>query len=352
MLTRLIEIEKRKVPDGDVSGLSPERLLLLKQRLLNEKETIVASFDKSPSMQAARKFSGMKTWIYAGIAAMLILGIGLYLLPAKFRELDTRIVFSKGNSNNLAAGTVLLNNSNVSTNSDAIMLLQQGDHVKTLIGQNSRFKVQKILLQHGKLDIELFHESGLLYCSVERGQADLKIITPGAQVRVVGTRFSVQTNDQVTQVAVLEGTVQVIPHKKTGQAETDKIHSVSSGQVLHVSAKNGDITERLQTKSEVEFLNKMQEFVLLPKDNSEIQRNTLAESILAAQNRGEVPNPGVKLTLADIRKKYGRISRVNLKNGKSYVGFFTLRGPQIQIITVSGPVRFSSDLLKDVRDAE
>lgn len=352
MLARLTDIEKRKAHKGEVSGLSPERALLLKQRLLTEKETILASFDKSSAIQVARKSSRLKIWIPAGIAAMLLIGIGFYLLPAKSQELETRITFSKGNANILTSGSILPKATSVSTNPDSMLLLQQGENVETLIGQNTRFKVQRTAVKNGKPNIELLHESGLIYCAVDKGKADLNIATPGAQIRVVGTRFSIQTDDQATQVAVLEGTVQVIPNKKEGNLESEKPRPLSSGQILQISLKNGSITERSQTQGEQGLLNMLHELVLLPKDSSGNQRNTLAERILTAQNKSKMAIPAAKLTLADIRKKYGKISRVNLTNGRSYTGFFTMRGKQLQIITPNGTVRVASDLLKDVRDAE
>jgi hypothetical protein len=45
-----------------------------------------------------------------------------------------------------------------------------------------------------------------------------------------------------------------------------------------------------------------------------------------------------KLTLADIKAKYGRIAKIQTKNGKEYVGYFNQQGAEMTIQTVDGQV--------------
>jgi len=53
----------------------------------------------------------------------------------------------------------------------------------------------------------------------------------------------------------------------------------------------------------------------------------------------EAAKPEVKkLTLADIKAKYGRIAKIQTKNGKEYVGYFNQQGAEMTIQTVDGQV--------------
>src|SRR5262249_40916765 len=46
----------------------------------------------------------------------------------------------------------------------------------------------------------------------------------------------------------------------------------------------------------------------------------------------------VRLTLKDIKDKYGRIARIETKNGHVYEGYFNQMGAHMTVQTVSGPI--------------
>ncbi len=350
MLVRLTEIERRKQgATGELSGLSVEGTSILKEKLLREKNSILAEFNQTGIIQPRKASARMKTWVAGGIAAMVMVATGLTLILRQPTGPKAHLVFSKGDVQ--AGGQVLqtgtaIKDQPLTTSAGSLAVIHHGDSVKTILGPGSRVRSVKSTLTSGKSDIELVLEKGLFYSDVTKGQALLKIITPSAEIKVIGTGFSVQTDEQGTHVSVLEGIVQVSPvEQNPGQPTSGKPTLLEAGQKIFVSPKDSQLTVAALSAGELGFLRLLHD---LTRTTAQTGLSALAEKILLAENQGSAP----KLTLADIRRKYGKISRVNLTNGKSYVGFFTMRGNQLQIITPQGTVRVASHLLRDVRDAE
>ncbi|MFO0712625.1 MAG: FecR family protein [Sandaracinus sp.] len=65
-----------------------------------------------------------------------------------------------------------------------------------------------------------------------RGRQHLRVVTPSAEVEVVGTIFTVRVDDAGTSVSVREGTVRVTrPHGSEGEAEAVLVHAGESVRV-------------------------------------------------------------------------------------------------------------------------
>lgn len=370
MIARWTDVERRKSgDDGHISKLTREKTSLLKERLLAEKDGILAEFRKSSEVHAIRKSSRLKTWLPLGIAALFLLGIGFPFFRQQYPLVETRLVFQQGsfadNHETLQTNSVIPIGVPFSTKQSSVAVLSHGEQMRTLLGQNSQLTIQRSQIEDQKPSLVMSHRNGLIFCAVKKGKAYLKIQTRQAEISVIGTSFSVQADDKNTQLLVLEGIVQIIPSesftKRTGNGtsteNSDRRILIQKGEKVQLSQKNNRMTLTLLSPAEIQFLRMLNDLTdqagnRTRADFSGKSLSALADELVISQNKRKEQALTSKLTLAEIRRKYGKISKVNLINGKSYVGFFRIQGNQVLIVTPNGTIRVTRDLLRDVRDAE
>lgn len=311
MASRLAAIELRRAgAAGELAGLSPEHTAMLKRRLLSEKASILAEFDRQSPLRPATNRLKTGIWISTGIAALLLLGIGLTLLRAPSISTETRIAYGKGEvkaaDQSLRAGDVAGTGSIISTGATSLTVLHQGEHVTTALASNTGVVIRAGANHAGKPHFELENLNGLVFCSVVKDRATLTIKTATGEIRVIGTSFSVDAGPLGTTVAVLEGTVEV--QSDDGVSASRR---VPAGERIQIAQKNRAMTSRPLSPAETQALRGLQEFT------ADAKLTGLADRILKDENILRNQQTAVKLTLAEIRKKYGKISRVNLTNGAS-----------------------------------
>lgn len=357
MAARLTAVELRRSQDaGELTVLSADKVALLKQKLFSEKAAILAEFEKSNPLRAMAAKRKTGVWISSGIAALLLLGVGIVLLRNPSAAVETRIVFVKGDvqvaESSAKTGAVTKTGSPITTGAVSLTVLKQGKYVATAIAQNTRLTIRSVASDSGRPHFELENLNGLVFCSVEKGQAMVTVKTPTGKIHVIGTSFSIDAGPLGTNVAVLEGTVEVQPGNAPAQTK-----QVSAGTRLQISQKSGPATSQQLLPAETQALNNFQKLTALGgaenrKDTQEDEINELSEKVLKTEKILRHKSTPAKLTLADIRKKYGKISQVTLTNGTSYIGFFSLNGDQMSIITANGTVVVPSVQLKDIRRAD
>lgn len=377
MLDRLIEIEKRKQGiAGNLPKLSFEKASLLKKRLLAEKDTILADFQRVSPIKSFWRAPNLKIWMTTGIAALLLIGIGVVFTRKTSHVTETSVTYLKGNvmvnERLLQIGTNLVPGSTISTGNLSLALLGQDRAVTTIIGQGSKLRIEKSYNLDGHSKIYWENQIGTIFCKVAKGRAQVNIATPSAIITVIGTSFSVFTDVHGTAIHVLEGLVQVNPNdifirkrqNKGKPYKPAKPLQVHAGEKAYISEATYQIATTPLSSKELRLLQKFHELATfaesMPQEQTPTPKSRFDQMVNSIFNAGTnlktknetATKSKITLTLADIRRKYGKISRVNLINGDSYVGFFTMRGNQVQIITPKGTIRVSRDMLKDVRAAE
>jgi hypothetical protein len=375
MLLRLIELEEAKLRTNGAAPLAAEKINAVMDRLLAEKETILAGFDSQPALLVRKKSSTAKIWGSIGIAAMLVLGVGITYFLKISNAVEGRVVTAKGalkkNNQTLQPGAVLAKGDTIATEAKALAVLGWGKSATTLLSQNTRVNVVKLEKQDRPL-IEIENTNGLTFTSVEKGRVDFIVRTPTAVCGVRGTSFNVNVTSDGTVVTVLDGVVETRLNEKFLETIPDAAQREKLAQPIQVNPKQKILISRANhsavvselSEAEVRYLTKLEKIAALGREKSDggdTQRgaaidkeaDTLAAEVFAAEVNPTASGADGKapaMTLADIRKKYGKVSRVNLKTGTSYTGYFKLKGAQMEIVTTRGVVRVPTTQLKDVQD--
>ena len=157
-----------------------------------------------------------------------------------------------------------------------------------------------------------------------------EVSTPDAVVTVKGTVFAVIHNGSKTSVFVSEGVVN-LKHISSGF-----ISDIEAGYYAEAGA---EAKKRKLSKKERELLNA---FEIAAEDASLLpELNRIYDSII---NKKESQG---RMTLDDIREKYGQIDEVLLYSGKRYTGAIITRSDKMKIQTENGIISVPA---KDVRN--
>lgn len=367
MLLRLIAFEEAKMrAAAEAPGLKPEKIAAVTARLIAEKEKILAGFESTPALSLKKK-SSLRVWVPVAAAAALILAVGIPYLMRQTAGVDVRLITMRGgvqvNGVAAAVGMPLAKENTIATSAKSLAVVGWGGPATTLIGQNSKVVVG----QAEKTDrprIAMENLQGLVFTRVEKGGADFVVQTPTAVLGVRGTSFQVQVTPDGTTLSVLDGSVETklnpkfietLPAAQRAKAAEPVV--VNPRQKIVISASQKTAAVSALSEAEVQQLTKLEKLVTLSREKADGARAAAVEketTILVAEIFAAEANPAAnaapKLTLEDIRKKYGKVSRVNLKTGTSYVGYFVLKGAQMEIITPRGVVRVPTAQLRDVQD--
>jgi hypothetical protein len=158
-----------------------------------------------------------------------------------------------------------------------------------------------------------------------------EVVTPDAVAAVKGTVFAVMYNKGKTSVIVSEGVVN-LKHVPSGfTSDIDTGYYAEAGE---------EIKKRKLSTKESELL---KEFNAVTDDSSSL-------SVLTGVYEGMIADNAVKgrMTLDDIRKKYGQIDEFVLYSGKRYTGAIISRGDKMKIQTVNGIVSVPSKDVKNI----
>lgn len=196
--------------------------------------------------------------------------------------------------------------------------------------------------------IELSQSSGSSFSKIAKGQSEFSIKTPTAVAGVRGTSFELTVgNGKVTQIKLLEGKVAVAKADATteiNEATFENATIVEAGQKIDATATKVSAPVEISDveKSSLQAMNSVE---IAPVNGAAVVPDSVAayatgeaataSLATAAPAKAEVK----KLTLADIKAKYGRIAKIQTKNGKEYVGYFNQQGGEMTIQTVDGQVR-------------
>ena len=246
-------------------------------------------------------------------------------------------------------GQTVSKDATIEVKNNSMAVLQFSSSASITLKANSVLSIANLSKNEaGKPVIELSQSSGASFSKIAKGQSEFSIKTPTAVAGVRGTSFELTVgNGKTTQIKLLEGKVAVIKATEGQTAESIKedlaqATVVEAGQKVDVDAKAvskpAEITESektsLQAMNTVEIA-PVSGKVVVPESVEKYATGAATSASLTDAAKPEVK----KLTLADIKAKYGRIAKIQTKNGKEYVGYFNQQGAEMTIQTVDGPVR-------------
>ena len=241
-------------------------------------------------------------------------------------------------------GQTVSKDATIEVKANSMAVLQFSSAASITLKANSVLSIANLSKNDtGKPVIELSQNTGSSFSKIAKGQSEFSIKTPTAVAGVRGTSFElIVGNGKTTQIKLLEGKVQVAKAEATKE-ELAQAPVVEAGQKVEADATHvGKPTEISEAeKSSLQAMNTVEIApasgkVVVPESVEKYATGVAASaSLTEAAAKPEVK----KLTLADIKAKYGRIAKIQTKNGKEYVGYFNQQGAEMTIQTVDGQVR-------------
>ncbi len=169
-----------------------------------------------------------------------------------------------------------------------------------------------------------------------------EVHTEDASVTVKGTEFGVIIKEGVTSVLVAQGAVEV-KHKPSGE-----VYTLQKGEACEV--KSGMSARALEAEEQA-LMSRFAEFDLtLSVDSmSDAELESLNEKIKEHEKKPEAEKKSSRLTLEEIKSRYGRIDVVTLYNGRVIRGAIISRGAVVRVVTVNGTVTVQA---KDIKGTD
>jgi hypothetical protein len=241
-------------------------------------------------------------------------------------------------------GQTVNKDTTIEVKNNSMAVLQFANAASITLKANSQLSIANLAKnEKGKPVIELSQSSGTSFSKIAKGQSDYSIKTPTAVAGVRGTSFELTVGKtKATEIKLLEGKVQVAKAEATKE-ELAKATVVEAGQKVEANgkgiAKPVEITEA--EKSSLQALNTVEIAPVSGKSivPESVEKYATGASASASMVETTAPAQEIqKLSLADIRAKYGRIAKIDTKNGKTYTGYFSQVGGSMIIQTVDGQV--------------
>ncbi|MBS0619535.1 MAG: FecR domain-containing protein [Spirochaetes bacterium] len=245
-----------------------------------------------------------------------------------------------------ALGQAVSKDATIEVKANSMAVLQFASAASITLKANSVLSIANLSKNDsGKPVIELSQSSGSSFSKIAKGQSEFSIKTPTAVAGVRGTSFElIVGNGKATQIKLLEGKVAVAKPTATAE-ELAQATVVEAGQKVEATtaaiSKPAEISEgeksSLQAMNTVEIAPASGK-VVVPESVEKYATGVAATASLQEQAKADAAPVVKKLTLADIKAKYGRIAKIQTKNGKEYVGYFNQQGAEMTIQTVDGRV--------------
>jgi len=245
------------------------------------------------------------------------------------------LVFLKGNvyvnEKEAVLRAQVKQNDVIRTDKKSAATIQFAESAVVKLQASTELEVSNLVMGAEKPEIALVQKKGSTFNKIVKGKADYNLSTPTAVAGVRGTSFSVSVGkDNQTEVQLLKGSVEV----KTTAASQEAPVILEEGKKVLVQEDAGIIKV-----SKVEELKKDESKELATENKVEVMSAPeIKKFITETPKADEVKKDDApkQLTLEDLKAQYGRLSKIILKSGKTYIGAFQQKGAEMIIITVDG----------------
>ncbi len=314
------------------------------------------------------------------------------------------LTFVKGdafvNGKPAKSGDIVQQSDILTTKDNGMIIIQIRDMAMITLRNNTQLKLEKIIgSATGERSVDLFLQSGTVFNKIARKDNTVQkfqVHTPVAVAGVRGTSFAMTASDEQIHVRLLEGNVSVSRVAAAKIEKTDKPDAnagkspkvaetmeLKAGQKVEITtskvekpiAFGGKEKDQLEKLNAIAFVDTkvLDEIAAKKKSGQSIESlrkqdalkgDTLAPLHIPTESREMLDQkmefdvqPGSessidpqtkKLTLEDLRQKYGKLSKIETKDGRVYIGAFKQVGGQIQVETVNGRVAMPVANLKKV----
>lgn len=256
----------------------------------------------------------------------------------------------------------------IKTHADSCLSIQIANSV-VRIQQNTVIKMAELLKDKS---IRLDLEKGTVLSKVKKlmKNSSFKISTPTSIAAVRGTVFKVAYGNRKSSVSLKEGSVGIYvknPEEDITELSRRIDNEQRSGEATLLEGKTAEISDeavkkgkgkpgieiKVTAKQDEIEMEKVENIPVIPEiekmDNAALQKKLKEESKNIIEKDKKLDKKiekmiegaqriqkKKKVTLDDLRNKYGNLSKIVTKDGKEYIGAFKQKGGKMEIITTKG----------------
>lgn len=213
-----------------------------------------------------------------------------------FTKGDTKLLSKDGKEKKIQKDTFFFKEDTIITGKDGIVDVQLSDGVVIRVKQNSKLKLQDIIVgdNGNTINAKLKLESGKVFAKTDKKLASgssFKISTPTFVAGIRGTEFIVEDSDGKDQTLVSDGSVSVETLDENGNptGKESTIEKGHKGIIEKNSIKNADLSpeELAELKEDSQSISsltedarkRMQEIIQTLDDQKTINRDALEEQM-------------------------------------------------------------------------
>jgi len=266
---------------------------------------------------------------------------------SKPKTLTGVATFVKGkvlvNASPLRIGTKVKSHDVINVKKKAGAIIQFSTGALITLKAKTKLEVSRLFYgANGTPVVNLYQTRGSTFSKIVPNKAEFTLKTPTAVAGVRGTSFSVTVSkNKKSEIRLLKGKIEVRSIDKNGKESKPVI--ISSGQKITVTKAKGlaktkkmaaGEKQSLETLDTVSFLSEksvsaessiiQKEMAATPNQviSSTVVDDVIAEKIVIAPKKidGAAKPKAKKLTLADLKSKYGKLTKIITHSGKAYVG--------------------------------
>jgi len=293
-------------------------------------------------------------------------------------EMHGTITFIRGsvllNQSPATIGTQIKLSDSIEVKDKSTAVVQFSTNAMITIESNTNLVVKNLVQgADGIPSIALDQSRGSTFNKIVPGKANYTVNTPTITAGVRGTAFRVSQSEgqQGTEIELFTGKVALTKDGDNADKGAKQEETIlEAGNKIVVTET--EIKEPVKLKeAEIKNLERLNDIAMLPEQKlDKIERiDTLpqeeAKKIEKEMENQIVPEESHKIlvemeeeqaepevTLEDIKKQYGSLSKVTTKDGKTFVGAFKQVGGKFEIITVKGKEVVSATDIAKVQQLE
>jgi hypothetical protein len=278
-------------------------------------------------------------------------------------EIHGTITFIRGsvllNQSPVQIGTKVSMSDSIEVKDKSTAVVQFSTNAMITIESNSSLVIKSLLQgKDGVPTIAMDQSRGSTFNKIVPGKANYSVNTPTITAGVRGTAFRVSSGtENGTQIELFTGKVALI---KEDAAAKDGVATEKTEEMILEAGQKITVTETeiqapvKMTETELKDLERMNDIAMLPEkkltkvekietvsiEEAKKMEEELAVEVVPEESQRIIVKMEVQsepeVTLDDIKKQYGSLSKVTTKNGKSFVGAFKQVGGKFEIITIKG----------------
>ena len=280
-------------------------------------------------------------YIAAGLLAacmLVVVNFKYYLIFPKEKYINASTELNISRKGLLAGKTGLISNSilpgfDEASNESDDTIIESGRGMKLFVIKMSRFGFME---KNNIFSVSLYR--GRYFIDFEAAGKGYTVELPlNSRVTITGTQIYFDVNEMSCNIYIKEGKAGLqIDNKRTADLEAGFRYEFSENKKL--------TSHRLSAEDSAELLN---QFSDMEGFNTYLNRNGQKpeESHI---NKNRNPSSMKRLTISELKKKYGTLSVITTKDNKKYIGAFRITGNKIEIITTGGKITLPSSKVKNL----